>query len=294
MKSKVEIKGSIIRPNNVTFVLVKNGQPTPYNIAKGHPNFDKILEKVKKNDAKDLDVLTNVGQSVTNWGKGQVVVKNGEIYYNGEIIHNSLTRRILAMVNQGDDVSPLVNFLKNLQDNPSMTARQELYDFLEGNNLPITRDGNFLAYKRVKSNFRDLYTGTMDNSPGKVVSMDRSKVDDNRLNTCSAGLHFASLGYARDSYGTSANCGNDRMLVLEINPADVVSIPVDYNNQKGRTWKYRVVGEIKWQSILEKDYLETRPVVDSASWNAEEEAIEDFLSRKAAKQRRDSRGRFIR
>jgi len=34
-----------------------------------------------------------------------------------------------------------------------------------------------------------------------------------------------------------------------VNPANVVSIPSDYNNAKGRTWTYRVVGEIEdWEA----------------------------------------------
>jgi hypothetical protein len=32
---------------------------------------------------------------------------------------------------------------------------------------------------------------------------------------------------------------------LAFNPADVVSIPSDYNDTKGRTWRYIVVGELE-------------------------------------------------
>jgi hypothetical protein len=47
-------------------------------------------------------------------------------------------------------------------------------------------------------------------------------------------------------------------MLVKINPADVVSIPSDYNNAKGRTWKYEVVGEVtdkEWRDILaQRDY----------------------------------------
>jgi hypothetical protein len=33
-------------------------------------------------------------------------------------------------------------------------------------------------------------------------------------------------------------------MILKISPADVVSIPTDYNNSKGRTCKYEVIGEL--------------------------------------------------
>jgi hypothetical protein len=65
--------------------------------------------------------------------------------------------------------------------------------------------------------------------------MPRNMVNDNPNKTCSVGLHFASLEYIRGFHG-----GNPIVLV-EIDPADVVSIPVDYNNQKGRCCKYKVI-----------------------------------------------------
>jgi hypothetical protein len=38
-------------------------------------------------------------------------------------------------------------------------------------------------------------------------------------------------------------------MVVKINPADVVSIPNDYSNTKGRTWRYEVVGEIPFEKV---------------------------------------------
>ena len=121
--------------------------------------------------------------------------------------------------------------------NPSKRAVDELYGFLEKNSLPITPDGCFLAYKRVRGDYKDCYTGTMDNSVGCVVEMERNMVDDNRDNTCSAGLHFCSHDYLRSFSG-------ERTVIVKINPADVVSIPSDYDNAKGRTCRYEVIGEV--------------------------------------------------
>jgi hypothetical protein len=44
----------------------------------------------------------------------------------------------------------------------------------------------------------------------------------------------------------------DKIVILEIDPADVVSIPTDYNNAKGRCCRYKVVGEL---TDLNKDIL---------------------------------------
>lgn len=289
--TQTRMLASAVNANNISLVLLgANGRPMPYVVDKGHPHFEQIKQKVQRNDANGLEDLINISKAITKWGNGTIIVQNGEVHYNGNVIHNSLTRRIMQMLEQRLDVTPLVNFLVRLENNPSMTARNELYDFLSGNNLPFTRDGFFLAYKRVRDDYKDIYTGSMDNRPGVTVQMPRSQVDDNRNNTCSRGLHFASLGYARDSYGSIR--GN-RMVILAIDPADVVSIPTDYNNQKGRAWKYTVIGEIPLDKLYEKDYLEDHVVVETQNYDREQEDMTSFLSRKASLQRRDSRGRFL-
>jgi hypothetical protein len=141
-------------------------------------------------------------------------------------------------------------------DNPSYRSVQELYGFLEKNNLPITPDGYFLAYKRVRDDYTDCHTGTMDNSIGKTVSMERNQVDDDQNNTCSQGLHFCSQGYLK-------HFGGARTIIVKINPRDVVSIPTDYDNSKGRACKYQVIGEV---GINPEDEVEfTQPVQENAN-----------------------------
>ena len=134
---------------------------------------------------------------------------------------------------------PLVQFLHNVMENPSMQSQRELYDFLEHENLPITEDGYFLAYKAVRSDFKDKYRGVFDNSVGQVCEMVRAKVDDNREVGCSQGLHAGALSYVA-SYG-SVDSG-DKIVIVKINPKDVVSVPKDCDCQKLRTCRYEVVG----------------------------------------------------
>ena len=51
--------------------------------------------------------------------------------------------------------------------------------------------------------------------------------------------------------------GSSRIMILKINPADVVSIPMDYNRAKGRTWKYQVIDEITAEEVQDKDWAPT-------------------------------------
>ena len=145
---------------------------------------------------------------------------------------------MLDMFREGFSVTPLVLFLENLMQNPSNRSVTELYRFLERSNMPITPDGHFLAFKKVRDDYKDVHSGTFDNSVGQVVSMERNQVDDDKDRTCSNGLHFCSEDYL-------ANFSGERIMILKINPRDVVSIPSDYGDTKGRCCLYEVIGELE-------------------------------------------------
>lgn len=53
-----------------------------------------------------------------------------------------------------------------------------LYKFLEHNGHPITKNGNFIAYKKVTEDFKDCHTKSIDNNIGETVSMAREDVDN--------------------------------------------------------------------------------------------------------------------
>lgn len=103
--------------------------------------------------------------------------------------------------------------------------------------------GNFIAYKRVRESFRDIHSNTMDNSVGALVEVPRNQVDEDSSRTCSHGLHVANWTYAHTQFASS-NPETDVMLEVEVNPADVVAIPADYNNAKMRVCKYKVLGVV--------------------------------------------------
>jgi hypothetical protein len=203
-----------------------------------HGHFSEVKEALKQKDFETIFALMDKVESIAEYWQGDVSIKDGVIFYKGQSVDNVLCDRILTMSDEGIDAAPMAAFLDNLMQNPSYNAVQELYLFLEHGNLPITPDGHFLAYKKVDDNFKDYNTGNFDNSPGKIVEMPRNQVDDNRNNTCSTGLHFCSLSYLPHYYGNQG-----KIIILKINPRDVVSIPSDYNNAKGRTCRYEVVGE---------------------------------------------------
>lgn len=216
-----------------------------------HPQYDKILA-VLENET-DLDavrpLLVSVRQYIADSSDGSITHLNGQLFFEGEPIHLSMVSRILGLNRDGQNVQPLTNFLRNVLENPSRRAQEELYGFMEHNNLPVTPDGYFIAYKMVNADFTDIYTGKMDNRPGATPKMKRADVDADKNRTCSQGLHFAGLEYVRNGgYGSSH--GGNRLVAVKIHPRDVVAIPTDYNNSKGRASQYLVLRELDWDTGL--------------------------------------------
>ncbi len=262
----------VIGENSVTLFNIENGNKvTVFEDDPRFANFKELVQAGEYESAENLDVKIVV-QSFTEKssnGNVSVTVEDGigmiKVFGQTYSLNDVITKRIVKMVGEGFSAQPLVNFLENLYNNPSKIAVDELFLFLDATDLPITTDGCFIAYKIVKEDFMDIYSGTMDNSVGKIVEMPRFAVDDQRQNTCSAGLHFCSSEYLT-KYGSS-NRDSDKCVLVKINPANVVSIPSDYNNAKGRTCKYEVVGVMSdpaWRQILsERDY-NTKSVVDDS------------------------------
>lgn len=217
-------------------VILKN---KAHQVIPDHTNYKLILEALPTATEDELLELVDIEKAVATFSDGQVSIVNGKVMFEGEEVHGSISKRIIEFMSKGLPFQPLVKFLENLMENPSMQSQQELYDFLEHENLPITEDGCFLAYKAVNSDFKDKWRGTFDNKVGQVCEMRRAKVDDNRGRGCSAGLHAGALNYV-------ANYGNvdagDNIVIVKINPEDVVSVPSDCNCEKLRTCKYEVVG----------------------------------------------------
>ncbi len=239
----------IIQGNNVVVVIDNK----PHTISKTHITYQKVVDAIKAGDWETVKDTIEPKKIVLEYGKGNVEIQGDKLFWKGKEFHNALSARMIQMLQDGFPVEPLVNFMENLMQNPSYRSVQELYGFLEKNNLPITSDGYFLAYKKVRKDFKDCHSGTMDNSVGQVVEMERHDVDDNANNTCSSGLHFCSKEYLN-------HFGGERTVIVKINPKDVVSIPTDYDFSKGRACRYEVIGELG----VHPDDAFKEPVQDAA------------------------------
>lgn len=265
---------SFVMPNSGAITAVANNKS--HTIQKDHPNYDKLKQAIRDDDVDTFERLVDIPKTLTTClnknGVNKVTVDGGQVFYNGEVLHNTVTDRILAFMADDLPFQPLVAFLENLMENMSFNSREQLYGFLEHMGLPITDDGCFLAYKRVNSDWKDFHSGTIDYSIGSVVTLDRSKVDDNPNNHCSSGIHAGALGYVEGFH-----TGEGRVIIVKINPKDCVSVPNDHQAMKLRTCKLEVVGE--YTGLLEAPLYHTNGGVSEwdvdDDWDDDEDGITD-------------------
>ena len=234
------VSARIVNPDPVSgfITVVLDGER--HSINAGNGMFSKALEAYKVNDWDAFIGCVNPTirlKSLYASYEG-IEVKDGNLYVFDEPVHSTLATRVLSFLEAGLDCVHLFKFILKLNLNPSKRAVDELYTFLEHRALPITDNGNFLAYKAVREDYTDKYTGKFLNTIDAVLEMPRNKVDDDKNVGCSYGFHAGTVEYAKDFMGREGH-----LMIVEINPADVVSIPTDCQFQKLRTSKYKVVGE---------------------------------------------------
>lgn len=215
-----------------------------YQVPASDARYEPLKEALRAKDYDNLESLLDRAKHIERITCGLVEAGDGEVTYAGKPVHGALSDMLLRMIDEGFDPTPWAKFLDNLMLNPSYRSRTQLYGFLEKYDAPITEDGCFIAFKGVRMDYTDHHTGTMDNSIGQVVVMDRFDVDDDPNNTCSSGLHACATEYL-----DGGMFSGERIVVLKINPRDVVSIPTDYNFSKMRVCQYEVIDETTKQDM---------------------------------------------
>lgn len=232
---------SFIYVNGVLSLVLK-GKVVQIN--SDHPSFGLIKKSLATSSEEELLAMLDVNKSMSSYvekeSKGRAIVSNGQVYFDNKPVHNAISDRVLSFMKEGLPFSHLLKFMENLDLNPSFKAQQELFDFLEHRNLPITEDGCFLAYKAVRSDWMDKYSGTISNRIGNIIREKRSQVDDNRDKGCSKGLHCGALDYVY-GYGSYG----DHLIIVKVNPKNVVSVPKECAYQKLRCCEYEVIREFE-------------------------------------------------
>ena len=247
----------------------------PYTIRKDNANFSEVRRALFEARYEDVGDLLDLKKAVEDFVDGEVEVKNEVVYYHGHRLHGVVVDKLIDMMRQGmKDSAPIINYIKNLMENPSSNSIEELYTFLGYRSLPITPEGKVLGYKGVKDDFYSS-TGNADtivvqgttneshqifNGVGETIEVSRRCVDDNKDNHCSFGLHVGSYDYANGWAGEDG-----RLLMVEFDPQDAVSVPTDCDFQKLRVSKYKVIADITdtRKELQKAVYQANKPIYDS-------------------------------
>lgn len=124
----------------------------------------------------------------------------------------------------------------------------------------------------------DIYSSSVPQGIGDILSVPRNTVDDNRDITCSHGLHIASYSYTKH-YG-NAITGDDVVLLVAVCPSNWISVPRDYQCAKARVCSYEVLQvhkeltEIRNALFLSSQYEEINEE-DDYEYDEYEEELED-------------------
>lgn len=214
----------------------------------------------------DIPKNLTSSKAIQEWAKGKFTVDGNVVKYEGNPLPTNLNKRIIDMASKGEDPTSMMNFYERLQKNPSKRSVDQLFSFLDHSGIPFTKDGCFLAYKAVQSNYKDVHSGKFDNSPGTTNKMPRNQISDDPREACHEGFHVGALGYAR-TFHTGGH-----IVVCKVAPENVVCVPYDSSQQKMRVCEYTVVGNHNGQLLPDTSFESDSYDPNEDDFTAEEEA----------------------
>ena len=227
----------IITETDITVIV--NGKS--FSVKRGNAQANTILDELRKKQPNETRLLSllNTATALALYSDSEIEVrKDGSVFRFGKALPDVLAKKVLTCFNDGVPYKHLVNLFLRLEANPSKRAIDELYPFLAHGHMAITEKGFFLGYKGVANDYMDIHSHKFSNKPGNVLYMKRNEVCDDADQGCSYGFHVGSYEYARDWAGSGGH-----VVIVEVDPADVVSSPKDCSFQTLRTCRYRVICE---------------------------------------------------
>jgi hypothetical protein len=275
MTTRPSVTFTIVSTEDGEFITVFAPGRTPLPADQTHPNFAKIKDACLRSltgeyvDPNGIADLFDVTETVTRQFAqltDRVAVRDGVITLDGDPVHGTLQDQILDFLDNDQDFGPLVAFYEKLATNPLGDVTQGLYDWIVGQKvngaLTITEDGDVIGYKSVATrapewrtdeqvvyvpsrrgegivNGREVTSSQfIEQVPGDVVEMPRSRVLHAPSQLCGDGLHIGTWDYASNFYG------GDSVLLVKFNPRDIVSVPDNNAGWKLRVCRYTIIDTV--------------------------------------------------
>lgn len=255
------IEATFLKDGNLVPLLVnQNDRPQVYL------EIEKLLnqEGISLADlAQDLLGLMSPEEKVKEkinssyFLSGSLTIRGGKIFFGENRLEEALANHMLSLLDGNTPKDEkvwrsYVKFLDNMFQNASEDIRNQLFRWMEyenkaGNGFGITEDGCIVGYKGCQGTILEPmskftghaivdgveYNGHIPNKVGSVVQMPRSAVTADPAVGCSQGLHVGTRDYAVRWAPV--------LLLVKVNPRDVVSVPYECESQKMRVCEYTVL-----------------------------------------------------
>lgn len=231
-------------PTSITLVVDSRHR----QIDRSHANFNRVADQLKfmrtiTEEAEygravdQLRTFIDIPAFVALVTEGRVQISKNEVRVDGQTTHGHIAERLLEMLREGFDVLPLARMLQRLDDAPIKNVKDQFLRWLEKSHMPLTEDGCVIAYKYVREDYTDGWSGRIDNHVGAVIQrLEVNSVNADPENTCAAsGYHFCSFGYLHGQ--------QPRIMLVKIAPEDVCSFP-STEEAKGRCLFYEIIDEV--------------------------------------------------
>lgn len=238
--------------NNEVIVVIIDGVSRV--VPRGTAQASRLLDALKQTpiDEKKVAVLADLKSALAAYAGGDCeILTSGDVIRRGEKIDPVFAAMVIRNFEAGTPYDHILKCFDLLDANPSQKVKQMLPGFLKHGGMPITAEGHILAYKAARKDMYSIYSG--DNTKlvmghadeeghiyhgiGEKIRVKRNYVEDNPDNACGPGLHSGSeeyaLGWARSNNGI--------MLIVDVDPSDIVSVPKDSDGQKMRSCAYSIV-----------------------------------------------------
>lgn len=259
MKLKLQ---AIKLPQSLTVIFKnkKRGFSKTIVFTDTHFNFKEALEYLKTLVQSDLFLdqqkiteedynffveLQDASKLIKTWSNGALSITSDSVSYKGLTLKDELSDflidKFLRNPQATDEFETWARFISAVNNSSSNHVVERLFKLLSHNDLYVTDDGeHVLAWKVVRYDYKDKYTGTMDNSVGQVLSVPHNKVEIDPNKACSKGLHFCAISYIANCYASQG----DKLMIVKVPIKNILSIPYDYADaSKARSCGYEILAE---------------------------------------------------
>jgi hypothetical protein len=190
----------------------------PKMLHKSSARYQEALDALKSSDISTLREIMDPRGAIKKYSNNELSFEeDGSLSFEGLRLGSKLESLLKSCMSRGLPWEVIARFATNCLANPSTRAHSEIESLLSIENLPITEDGCFLAYKLATVDGLDADHGIFDCSPGKTVEYPRNKISRHSKKGPERGLSAGGKAYTNSGFV-------GKTLVVKINPADVIGV----------------------------------------------------------------------